>query len=348
MGRFNEKSLVALRRNDAIEFRLYNEFQTHRQNIAPSTGVIYPEYSRGAGGNSWRRIFARRRVIQPDVTAVGVASDGRVWWGIETGIMTLKEDNFFTADVADGFFHHHVTNIAPCGDSTAFASRDLNSPRIGIARRKAGGSSFTHKDIRNATGRITALICVNNKHFAVGTAGGQIALIDDNSNSTTYKFPNQAITALAHNDADDSLLVGTNTGRLMIVRKNSLEQSTEGLPHGAITAIARDRSKQLWIGIRERGVFVLTDGGWRPGIVNVDTAYRSVSHIVADPINGVWMIPSNAEESRGLLYADGTRHEFFRPIDHTLFAPTGLGIGPSGKIWIGTAFDGLFEMTRTR
>lgn len=117
--------LVARRLNDAIEFREYEHFQTHPAGRQPDRGIIYSEYSPGIGGNNWRRIFARWRVIQPDVTTVAVGADERVWWGIETGAMTLKENDFFAVDVADGFFHHHVTMITPCG-KTGFSSSDLD------------------------------------------------------------------------------------------------------------------------------------------------------------------------------------------------------------------------------
>ena len=343
---FDGHTIVALRRDDAIDFQLYDEFQTHPHKEAPNRGVIYSEHSPGIAGNAWRRIFARWRVIQPDVNAVGVAGDGRVWWGIETGVMTLKEDDFFAVDVADGFFHHHVTTITPCGENTGFASRDLDAPRIGIARPNKKGYSFTSKEIDESSGRITALTCTNNRQIAVGTADGYIALINDTQNSIRHKFANEAITALASNATDDSLLVGTSAGRLSILADDIIDQTTEGLPPGSITAISRDRSGHLWVGVNDGGVFILTNEGWRPAVADLDAAYRSVSHIVPDPVDGVWMTPNSAEASRGLLYADGTTHQFFRPMDHTLFAPTGLGVAPSGNVWVGTAFDGLFEMTR--
>ena len=127
-ARFEDGFMVAQRRDDQIDIRPYHNFQSHGTQGRPARGTIYSEYAADVNGNEWRRIFARMRVIQPDVTTVGVGADERVWWGIETGTMTLKENDFFAVDVADGFFHHHVTTIEPCGAVTAFSSRDLNRP----------------------------------------------------------------------------------------------------------------------------------------------------------------------------------------------------------------------------
>lgn len=100
----NNRYLIVQRKNDQLHFKRYEHFQNQAADVNATDSMLYSEYMRDNSANDWRKIYARMRVIQPDVTTVAVEPDGRVWWGIETGIMTLKDDDFFTADVSEGFF----------------------------------------------------------------------------------------------------------------------------------------------------------------------------------------------------------------------------------------------------
>jgi len=96
------KFLVALKKNKGIEVYQYSNFSTNRTNKARF--AIYTEQDQDHADNTWNRIFAYRRVITPDVTALAVGPKGRVWWGIESGIMTRTEKTFSVQDVGNGFF----------------------------------------------------------------------------------------------------------------------------------------------------------------------------------------------------------------------------------------------------
>ena len=341
---FGNHYVIARRQNDAIELREYARFQTHPEGKKPDKGIIYSEYSPGVGGNSWRRIFARWRVIQPDVTAVGTGQDERVWWGIETGAMTLKDQDFFAVDVADGFFHHHVTMIAPCGETTGFASRDLKQPRIGIGRPSAGGYKFSQRDLPKTKGHVSALICDGKGRYVAGTSGGHIAVVDGADVTLVHDFPDDTITALARTDSAGAFIAGTARGRISLFDTEPRELDMEGVAAGAITAIAVDRNGTIWFGLAGGGVYTGKSGDWHQTMTNLKHAYDSVSQIVPDPDNGVWMIAGADQRSSGVLHSNGTTHQFFHPVDYDLFAPTGLAVSPAGRVWVGTAFDGLFEM----
>ncbi len=343
---YDGRYLVARRLNDAIEFREYEHFQTHPGDRKPDRGIIYSEYSQGIAGNDWRRIFARRRVIQPDVTTVGVGADERVWWGIETGAMTLKKSDFFAVDVADGFFHHHVTIITPCGKTTGFASRDLEQPRIGIARRRANGFKFSRRDLPKAKGKVTAMICSSNGVYVVGTSHGHVVAVDGPSIKLLHHFPDEGITALAHGGSDASFLVGTSGGKIARFDPELTELEMDGVTAGSITALTADRHGAIWFGVDGGGVYTGTSGAWWQPMKDFEQAYATVSQIRADPHDGVWMISNPDIRSRGVLYSNAKQHQLLHPIDYELRAPTGLAVSPMGTVWVGTAFDGLFGMAR--
>ena len=343
---YRDGFIVAQRQNDAVNLRQYRSFQTHRGKGAPARGIIYSEHSADDRGNEWRRIFARMRVIQPDVTTVGVGRDERVWWGIETGAMTLKQDDFFAVDVADGFFHHHVTTIAPCGPVTAFSSRDLDRPRIGLARRSGGRYRFTKRDFKDAGGRINALSCNGAGRVFVGTSAGEVLMMEGHRSTLVHRFDGAAVTALSGPATTDRILIGTSAGKLYAYDGELVALATPGVAPGAIEAIAVDTSGQIWLGVAQQGVFLGHGKNWRPLVGDPLALYRHVGIIRSDPKRGVWMIAAADEPSCGVLYSDGVKHLMLRPPDRALRAPTGLAVAPSSAVWIGTAFDGLFELHR--
>ena len=65
---------------------------------------------------------------------MAVASDGRVWWGIETGVFSVKDQDMVFSDVSLGFPFHTTTDVEPCVDGVYFASRYTQEPRIGIGK----------------------------------------------------------------------------------------------------------------------------------------------------------------------------------------------------------------------
>ena len=343
---YRDGFIVAQRQNDVVNIRRFRDFQMHGEAGRPERGIIYSEYSTDDRNNAWRRIFARMRVIQPDVTTVGVGRDERVWWGIETGAMTLKADDFFAVDVADGFFHHHVTTIEPCGAVTAFSSRDLDRPRIGVARRSDGRYRFSKRDFKKASGRINALICTGDGAIVVGTSGGEVLSVSGDRSNLMHRFEDAAVTALAASPMAGPILIGTSAGKLFQYDGELKPLALPDVAKGAIKAVAVDVSGQIWLSVEAHGVFVGHGRNWRPLARDSAALYRNVGSIRPDPNKGVWMIAADDEPSRGVLYSDGVRHVMLRPPDHSLRGPTGLAVAPSGAVWIGTAFDGLFELRR--
>ena len=345
--------LVAQQKHDAVELRRYSRFQSDRPKGGEPGSIIYSEYATDDDDNEWRRIFARMRAIQPDVTTVNVAPDGRVWWGIETGIMSFKGSDFYSADVSEGFFHHHVTSIEPCGGTTAFASSDAIDPVIGWADEKSKGFKLARRHLKDTAGAVTALGCVNDDEIYIGTSTGELIRFDGRVTEVLHRYAGQAITAItagvdpALPAAGMQVWIGTDQGH--IYRYQGAMEQTE-FPDAAgqpIRALAVDADGVLWASVGGRGVFQLKERQWSglaPIARGAVRPYRSVMTIRPDPDKGVWMLPGPEEASRGVLYSDGGRSLLLNPPDRIIQAPTGVGVDANGVVWIGTAFDGLFRL----
>jgi TolB-like protein len=348
----NNSYLVAQQKHDVVELRHYSRFQSDRPKGGEPGSIIYSEYATDDDDNEWRRIFARMRAIQPDVTTVNVAPDGRVWWGIETGIMSFKGADFYSADVSQGFFHHHVTSIEPCGDTTAFASRDAIEPVIGWADAKSKGFRLARRQLQDTAGTVTALGCINDDVY-IGTSTGEFMRFDGQATEVLHRFSGQAITAItagvapALPAAGRQVWIGTDQGhvyRYQSVMEQTAFPDADGQP---VRALAVDADGVLWASVDGRGVFHFKERQWS-GIAPIDRgavrSYQSVMTIRPDPDKGVWMLPGPEEVSHGVLYSDGARSLLLNPPDRIIQAPTGVGVDARGVVWIGTAFDGLFRL----
>ena len=118
---------------------------------------------------------------------------------------------------------------------------------------------------------------------------------------------------------------------------------------GKIIALATDNNNVVWASVKGHGVFRYTDNSWiqySDSSHSANSLYNSISIIRPDPIKGVWMMPDKQELSVGVIYSDGTNSTLFNSPDKKIIAPTGLTIDKQGNAWIGTAFDGLFNVQR--
>ena len=336
--------LVVQRRQDEFEVRRYTRFHAPRNADNPRQAAIYVESTEDAAGRQWERIFARRRTIQPDVTTVGASPDGRIWWGIETGVMARKGEQFFFADVAKGFFHHYVTDIVPCGRRTAFASRFLDAPVLGFALPRNDARQFDLKSrkLARARGRVTALACGKGGRLLVGTGDGDVLTIKGTTVVDRVQIPG-GVTALAAGPS--AVWIGTGDGRLFRdLQPVALPDSAAGPVH----ALTVDADGQLWAAFGGSGLHRFDGRSWhqlageRSGV-----PYRSIGAIAPDPRGGVWLIAHPQVRSSGLVHVHDSETNVYNPPDRLLHAPTGLSIGPDGDVWIGTAFDGVYKLERS-
>jgi hypothetical protein len=341
--------LVALRGNDVIRFQQYRTFRAPENAANSRQSRVYVESSSDTVGRRWQRIFARERWILPDVTTVGAAADGRVWWGIETGVMALKDGDFFFSDVAGGFFHHDVTHIVPCGSRVAFASSTLRAPVLGFAERSRGSGRFAirSQQLKNMRGRITAVTCAMDETLYVGTEKGDVLGFDEREVVMEQRLNDESVTAIAFDRATASVWVGTAAGRLYQSGSRLQEVRLPPTATGPIRALAVDRTARLWAATGNAGLHRRSRKGWlhiAPGTTRLP--YTAIGSIRADTEDGVWLLPHPGIRSIGLAHFRRDETELLNPPDRRLEAPTGLSVGPDGDIWLGTAYHGVYKLER--
>ncbi len=340
--------LIAAGDGEGVTLRRFQAFRAPLNPENDPAAMIYREAEQDDAGNLWQRIFARYRSILPDVTTVGAAPDGRVWWGIETGIMALKDRDFFMADVADGFFHHYVTSIVPCGRDTYFASRFLDRPVLGVASPDSGPRRYRLRAqaIEGLHGSISALACADDKQLVAGTSTGEVIKLTGDRVDQRQKLANDAITAIAVGPRAGQVWVGTASGSIFVGASEfkPLPPPTNAL--GPVHALAVDGRETLWAGIGDDGLYRFDDPDWsKPTKAQV---YHAVGDLEAAPDGGIWIMAHPQTRSKGLAYYDGEGTSLYRPPGRLLEAPTGLAAAEDGGVWIGTAFHGVYKLERAR
>ena len=352
--------LVALAQGDGIELRRYRRFQSPDNGVNPPAGRIYTEVETDASNNRWHRTFARHRTIRPDVTAIAVEEDGRVWWGIESGIMSVNRSDFFSQEVAEGFFAHAVSDIVPCGDRVYFAAPRAPRDRVALARVTGSVTTTLGRRTAYATeaislpafeGQITALTCFNPQgsgraSLVLGTSGGEmLALHRHEPLWRTSVGRSAAVTAIAADRG--SLFAGTAEGRVYHLTGDGLVPAAAPPGEGAISAMTFDAKGRLWLAKENEGLWVAEPAGWRQlADPSSDFPYRSIAALHADPKNGVWVTPSPESLSVGLLQVTDQGIRYFNPPSRRLAKPLGIDVAANGDIWIATALHGFYRLER--
>ena len=111
-----------------------------------------------------------------------------------------------------------------------------------------------------------------------------------------------------------------------------------------VTALSVDLKGKIWAAVEGQGLAIWdTDSNrwYKPK----KQPYRYIDKMVADNKQGVWLMPGDREHSRGLVLHDGIDAQWFNPPSRTLEAPIDLAMAKDGSLWIGTAFDGLYQLT---
>ncbi len=338
--------LMALATAKGIDIRQYKSFHAPLNKENPPHRIIYQESEKDLAGNRWNRIFARPRMITPDVTAVAVGDNGRLWWGIETGVMTLHQDNFLMQDVAQGFFYHHVDQIVPCGqqEEAAFITSSLDKPLFGTSQPDRRNRELRTEQHRlDGDAGITTLVCADNALLA-GSAAGR--LLTKKRWSWGRKFTNtKKISAMTYDKERKTVWIGTTEGEIFSFRKWWGTKKIPTPTKNAITALVVDTQGLLWAASNGLYHKASNSPDWQK-IKN--PPYTRVSKLVADKQKGVWMIPGPYESSQGLVYYDNDKAEWFNPPSRPLTAMTDLAASPDGSIWVGTPFHGLYQLQRAR
>ena len=109
----NGRSWLALEDSETVDLREYEAFNVTGKDATNSNAdwPIYVETEKDGQGHTWRRFTARERCRVPDVTSLAIEPNGRVWWGIESGIMTFYGNEFAATDVSQGFVTNDIHRL---------------------------------------------------------------------------------------------------------------------------------------------------------------------------------------------------------------------------------------------
>ena len=338
-------TIAAAWQGDDIVLKQYRQFAFPQNGENLSSDPLYRETETDGEGNIWERRIARTRYVMPDVTAVGVETDGRAWWGIETGAMSLKGKDFFVSDVSMGFFYHQVTDIVPCGDRLWFAARTLDKPELGVMTAGRLENATEKVDLSSASGRVTAIGCGDGVLY-VGTSGGDIVAIKGAEALYTLHLADSWPTAVAAGHGE--VWAGTQAGGLFrIVDQKPVSEGFQKEPGAvAVTGLAVGPDDTLWLATDGGGLRLRKGGKWKQ-FTTTDGSfpYNSPAKLEADD-KGVWFMPGPHEISRGIGYFDGTKATLFDPPSHNIFDLIDFDRASDGSIWIGSESSGIYRLER--
>ncbi|HEY7651813.1 MAG TPA: exo-alpha-sialidase [Methylomirabilota bacterium] len=353
--------LLALKQNDEILLRQYRTFNTTGVGVKKyeRDWPIYVEEDRDRAGNRWRRMSARARVIIPDVTSVGVEPNGRVWWGIESGVMAKTGEEFFATDVSQGFFYHYVTAIRGCGAGTVwFASDHLDRPAVGYVRMARNAvvaallTKFETRVVPGVSGAVTAMECGRNPgEVYVGTSRGDLVSMTTGAVQARWSLEGAPhVTALAVDEKTGVIWVGTRDHGLYQIQGGAPRRVSlpSGGPDAEVTALTVDATGGLWVARYGKGLARRSGDRWTSFTPeNSALPDWSIGQLAAAPAGGVWYLVHPEARSRGVGYFDGTQGRRHNPPHTILDRPSSLALDPQGHVWIGTWFDGLYELDPT-
>ncbi|MBI1216732.1 MAG: hypothetical protein GC185_13060 [Alphaproteobacteria bacterium] len=337
--------LVAVWQGDDIVLRHYHRFAFAANEENAASDPLYHETEFDAKGDRWDRRIARTRFVMPDVTAVGVADDGRAWWGIETGVMALKGKNFYVADVSMGFFDHHATDIVPCGDKVYFASRALPRAVLGVISRRWFTRKTEKIELPALSGGVSAIACGKDGVIYLGTSGGDAAAVSGADVLYRHHLDKAHPTTLAAQG--DGAWLGTSSGGLYYMTKKGLKRET--YPKDAavepVTSLSAN-GKLLWMASEGGGLRLRDHNGWKqftPAKGNFP--YASPGKIKAWK-NGVWFMPDAYTVSKGIGYFENGKAQLYQPPSHDIFDIVDFDVAPDGAAWVGSESSGIYRLER--
>ena len=294
-------------------------------------------------------VFNRRNVPQfasHFITALHADRRGRLWIGTSAGEVLLQADQFKTVGANTALASAAINDIVEDDRGDMWVATEQ-----GLFHEHAGTIETVNLESAGPAGRIRALLEDQDQILWVATALQGIVLIDNRQDN---QQDNHALLSVdpempgnpsaLHQDADGTLWIGTEEGRLYrrVGRKFEQIQSELG---GAVRALRRDRDGNLWIATSGAGLFRLTGNN----LTTLDSG--------SAPSNDVRAL---LEDVEGSLWVGSYGGGLLRLRDGK-FTPFGLAEGLRGNLawtispgrhqdaWVGTDaglshyVDGRFE-----
>jgi streptogramin lyase len=344
--------IAALWKDDDISIERFHKFALPENGVNPSDQIIYTERSHDRQGGSWERIIARERFRVPDVTAVGTSPEGRAWWGMETGIMSLKGSDFFFSDVSLGFFNHDIDHIVHCGTTIWFVATNLDTPQVGISEGNRPDEQNVGKPLRfnEIQGGISAAACGGKGETYFATRKGEVLLSPADDPRRAYSLPKEdagnAISALAFDNQKSRLLAGTTSGAFYAMNTDGRFTLVTRFKH-PVQALAVDKDGHIWVAVRGDGVTVLDAAGHNVKMFGAPAIPARIKKIATDPKGGVWAI-ADSDYAAGMMHLDLRGMHTVSPPQETLRDIVDFALSDDGSLWIGTNLKGIYHYKEAR
>lgn len=136
-----------------------------------------------------------------------------------------------------------------------------NVPAKGIYKITAKERKFFDNSKYLPDNRVSAVQWLQGQGLWVGLRNSSILRFDENKNHTVYTLPRgiPAVFELVHKN---ELLIGSSAGLYRLSGKELNRVSIKNLPDDInISAIEQDNNKNIWLGTRNYGIFILHPGG---------------------------------------------------------------------------------------
>ncbi len=187
------------------------------------------------------------------VNAVLVDHEGNVWFGTDGGAAKLVASSFATYTTAHGLPGNFIVALDTDPSGTVWAAT-----RGGIVSLRGSRAPSLELEINAAAaGQITALVATADE-LLVGTTRG---LLRAPRGRDPRLVRGPAVRALRRHGG--AVWVGTESG-LHRVSGDRIAPAPAGqrLADAPVTALVNDSQGRLWVGTRDRGVWVQVDGGF--------------------------------------------------------------------------------------
>jgi signal transduction histidine kinase/ligand-binding sensor domain-containing protein len=316
----------------------------------------------------------------PHGTVRGFAqsSDGYLWLATYEGLVRFNGEAFrvFDRTSTPGLSNASIDTLCRTNDDTLWLGTF-----DGLVRYRKG--RFDPIPIHTDVGIIKALAPARDGSVWAGTRKGKILrVVNGEAQTVSLPLPLSPITALATTGtalwigtshglfrydqgkldaistdtvltllADDgALLVGTNTNLKRIA--NDVTEVVAGLPSDQITALARDRDRNLWVGTYGNGVFRIANGRVDTYTIADGLLNPTIRAIFEDDEGSIWIGSQNGleqlrtgafvtwNERHGL--ADVNARAIFEDVEGVMWAGTATSLNrlENGK-WVRVADDRL-------
>ena len=187
------------------------------------------------------------------VNAVLVDHEGNVWFGTDGGAAKLVASSFVTYMIAHGMPGDFVVALDTDATGTVWAAT-----RDGIVSFRGSEEPSLALDVNaDAAGQITALVATT-EELIVGTTRG---LLRAPRGRSPRLIRGPAVRALHRHG--DTVWVGTDSGLHRVIGDRIMPAPAgPRLADAPVTALANDSRGRLWVGTRDRGVWLQIDGGF--------------------------------------------------------------------------------------